>query len=188
MKMKKLIAAISMGALLAFSLVAFTGCGANDEQVIRDAITEELESYKTLDDEIVNELITDMDADELSDYGIDGAEFIKSYLSGFDYTIDSVTVDGDTAEAVITMTCKSYSGFESALEEAATSIMSDQEKLMSMSEDEINALIGSTIMDALDNVETAQTDPITIEYTKSGNVWEPAASTSNDVATALMTN
>ncbi|WP_165054812.1 MULTISPECIES: hypothetical protein [unclassified Adlercreutzia] len=187
MKMKKLIAAILLGALLTFSLVAFTGCGSNDEQVIRDAITDELNSYKTLDDEVVNTLIADMDADELSDYGIDGAEFIKSYLAGFDYTIDSVTVDGDTAEAVITMTCKSYSGFEQALEEAATGIMED-ESLMDMSEEEVNDLIGSTIMDALDNVELAQTEPITIAYTKNGNVWEPAASTSNDVATALMTN
>ncbi|WP_165171752.1 hypothetical protein [Adlercreutzia sp. ZJ242] len=187
MKMKKLTAVISLGALLAFSLVALTGCGANDEQVIREAIADELDSYKTLDDEVVNTLIADMDADELSDYGIDGAEFIKSYLSGFDYTIDSVTVDGDTAEAVITMTCKSYSGYEKALEEAATSIMED-ESILKMSEEEVNALIGSTIMDALDSVEVAQTEPVTIEYTKSGNVWEPAASTSNDVATALMTN
>lgn len=188
MRIKRALTVFGLTALMAFSLTAFAGCGgADDEQVIRDAITEELDSYKTLDDSVVDELIADMDADSLSEYGIDGAEFIKTYLDGFDYTIDSVTVDGDKAEAVITMTCKSYSGYEAALEEAATTIM-QQEGLASMTADEVNALIGTTIMDALEKVELAQTQPFTVEYTKSGNVWEPAASSSNDVATALMTN
>ena len=40
----------------------------------------------------------------------------------------------------------------------------------------------------IDGVELAATKPITITYTKVDGTWEPASSTSGDIAAALMTN
>lgn len=188
MKSKKLIATIALTGLLAFSFVTLAGCGGkSDEDVIREAITDELDAYKNLDESVVDELIADMDVDQLAMFGIDGVEFMRSYLNGFDYTVESVTVDGDTAQAVITLTCKSFSGYEQALESASESFGSGA-AVEDMTVEEMYTMVGQLIMEALDSVEVAQTKPITIEYVKADNVWEPSATASNDVATAMMTN
>ena len=48
--------------------------------------------------------------------------------------------------------------------------------------------IGEIVIGSLDGVELAATQPITITYTKVDGTWEPASSTSGDIAAALMTN
>ena len=187
MKAKKLFLPIVLSFAMAVCAVAFAGCaGQSDEEVIREALVQELDSYKNLDDAVVDEMTQSMDLEELSSYGIDGKAFMQSYFNGFDCTIDSVTVDGDKASAVITLTCKSLSAFQSSLEDALSNL--DVEKLATMSEDELNQYTSDLIMNALDSVEVAQTEPITIEYTKDGNTWTPSASASDDIAAAMLSN
>lgn len=189
MRLKRSLAVFGMSALMVFSLGMLAGCGGqSDEEVIRESLTQELESIKNLDDAFVDEMIADMDVDELAAYGIDGAEFMKAYLDGFDYTVDGITVDGDTAEATITMTCKSFDGYQNALTEAATAIQDDPSAIQDMTESELNLYLGELIMNTLSQVEVAQTDPVTIEYTKSNNTWEPAAAAAQDITYALMSN
>ncbi|MFR1167807.1 MAG: hypothetical protein ACLSDQ_09590 [Adlercreutzia equolifaciens] len=79
-------------------------------------------------------------------YGIDGVEFMKSYLSGFDYTIDSINVDGDSATAQITLTCKSYTGYLQALQTAVDEVTADPDALAALSNDEINQKIGEIVI------------------------------------------
>lgn len=191
MKIKRLIAVGALAVAMAFSACLVAGCsGQSDEEVIRTAITEELDGIKNLDEETVSMLSEGMDVSQLAEFGIDGTEFMTTYLEGFDYSIDGITVDGDTAEAVVTLTCKSYSGFEQALTDAATDLMSNMsfEDMANMSEEELNTLIGQTTMETLKNVEVAPCEPITIEYTKANNTWTPSDSASNDVAVAMMSN
>lgn len=191
MKIKRLIAVGALALAMAFSACLVAGCsGQSDEEVIRTAITEELDGIKNLDEETVSMLSEGMDVSQLAEFGIDGTEFMTTYLEGFDYSIDGITVDGDTAEAVVTLTCKSYSGFEQALTDAATDLMSNMsfEDMANMSEEELNTLIGQTTMETLKNVEVAPCEPITIEYTKANNTWTPSDSASNDVAVAMMSN
>ena len=106
---------VTLAALLALSIgmVGLAGCssGTSDEDAIRASLSSELDSIKNIDDAFVNEFSESIDMSQLSVYGIDGVEFMKSYLSGFDYTIDSINVDGDSATAQITLTCKSYTGY-----------------------------------------------------------------------------
>lgn len=83
---------------------------------------------------------------QLSVYGIDGVEFMKSYLSGFDYTIDSINVDGDSATAQITLTCKSYTGYLQALQTAVDEVTADPDALAALSNDEINQKIGEIVI------------------------------------------
>lgn len=180
-----LVIAAMMGALT--SLTACSG-QKSDDQVIRESLTAELDSIKNLDDSFVNELSESIDMSQLSVYGIDGVEFMKAYLNGFDYAIDSVTVDGDTAQAQITLTCKSYTGYQQALQDAVSLKIANPDELAGKSNDDINQEIGEIVIGSLDGVELAATQPITITYTRDGDEWKPASSTSGDIAAALITN
>lgn len=186
--MKRIIAAFAASAVLAFSMVAFVGCGGeSDEDVIRGALTEELESIKTLDEAFLEEMTFGMDASSFAAYGIDINEFMSTYLSGFDYSIDSITFEGETAKAVVTLTCKSFSAYEAALE-ANTYEAIETNDIASMNEEQINLMVGTIMMDSLGDVQPAATDPITIEYEKLDNVWTPTAASEQAITTALLTN
>ena len=183
---------VTLATLLALSIgmVGLASCssGTSDEDAIRASLSSELDSIKNIDDAFVNEFSESIDMSQLSVYGIDGVEFMKSYLSGFDYTIDSINVDGDSATAQITLTCKSYTGYLQALAKAVGAGTADPDALAALSNDEINQKIGEIVIGSLDGVELAATQPITITYTKVDGTWEPASSTSGDIAAALMTN
>ena len=67
-------------------------------------------------------------------------------------------------------------------------VTADPDALAALSNDEINQKIGEIVIGSLDGVELAATQPIAITYTKVDGTWEPASSTSGDIAAALMTN
>lgn len=182
---------IVLGTILVLGMGSLVGCGSaqqSDEDLVRNSLSAELDSIKNLDEKFVNEISEAIDMSRLSLYGIDGMEFMRSYLSGFDYAIDSVTVDGDTAQAQLTLTCKSYTGYQKALQAAVDNITANPEELAGMSNDDINKKIGEIVIQSLDGVELKPTEPITINYTKNEGTWEAASSTSGDIAAALMTN
>lgn len=187
MKMKKFVAGVAAAAMLTLSMGAFVGCGQSDEEVIREALTEELESIKNQDASYMAELSAEMGDAELASYGIDAADFMSKYLSGFDYSIDSVTVNGDTAEAVVTLTCKSFSDYEAAIEAETMNAIQTQD-IYSMSDQDINLLVGQIMMTALDKVDAVPTTPITIEYFKNGNTWEPTEASSDAITSAMLSN
>lgn len=185
---KKIVAVVVSCALCALSAVAFAGCGGmSDEDAIRQAISKEFDAVKNLDANFMEEFGSGIDAESLEVYGIDTAELVMGYLEGFDYEIQSVTVDGETADAVVVLTCKSYTGFETELMKAAFGLIDDPSILLK-SEEELNAMMGPMIMEALANVELAQTDPITLTYKKSGKDWQPDASVSGAISDAMTTN
>ena len=72
---------------------------------------------------------------------------MKAYFGGFDYRIDDVTVEGDTAKATITLTCKSYQDYVDAITEAALN-----------SEDE--TAFGENIMEAVNAIQAREADPL----------------------------
>lgn len=183
------LVAVSLAFGLACSLSACGG-GQSDEDVINASLTAELDSIKNLDDSFINDFSDSINMSQLSVYGIDGVEFMKSYLDGFDYSIDSITVDGDTAQAQITLTCKSYTGYTQALQQAVDEITANPESIAdaTASESDIEAMVGNIVIDSLNGVGLATTEPIVITYTKVDDGWEPASSTSGDIAAALMTN
>ena len=189
---QKILAGAAALLLALAVMVALPGCGGgqSDEDVIRASLSQELDSIKNIDDSFVNEFSESINMSQLSVYGIDGVEFMKAYLDGFDYTIDSIEVNGDTAQAQITLTCKSYTAYAQALQDAVNEITSDPEKIASVngSDSEINDMVGGIVIDSLNGVDLATTEPIIINYTKVDNTWEPASSTSGDIAAALMTN
>ena len=186
MNLKKKLMLAATAALLAFGAVALTACGGeSDEEAIEKALVADLDQVKSIDDAFLDEAISSDDLSYLADYGIDGKEFVKSYLEGFDYSIDGIEVDGDTALATVTLTCKSMDDYSEALSQAVEEMTSDVSRFADMSEDEVNQEIGSVIMSALSGLQAKPLDPITIEYEKANGQWAPTKDAEDVVASAM---
>lgn len=187
MRKLKRIAAVVLAGALACSLLALAGCGEDSEEVIRAGVTEELDGLKALDDATLDELMTGADASALTEfatYGIDAREFVKAYLDGFDYSIEGIEVDEDCAYVDVTFTCKSFTDIMDALEDSVTAFVADP-SVYDLTEDELNAKVGELLMGATTQTQVRTTEPFTLEYQKTDNVWEPAANMESTITAAL---
>ena len=189
MKTMKKLAVLAITVMAAVSMLALAGCGNNPEQVIKDGITQELETVKNLDEATLDEIAGDT-LDDYAEYGIDVKEFLRSYFDGFDYTIDQITVNGDTAEATVTFQIKSYTqfmeDFEANMNAYVEELQSDPSALMGMSQEDLYAQIGPVMMDTINNIPVVETEPIVIECTKTGNTWEVDDSAEQAIQEAMM--
>lgn len=168
--MKRAIAIIAAG-ILAAGVLCMTGCGQNSEQLIRDSLTQQLDSYKNADDAALSELATVAENEGLDEIGIDSQEFAAAVLDGFDYSIDNVTVDGNSATASVTIISKSYTDFETRINQILTDLPND-ESLQDMAEEEVTQMLGEKVMEVFDQTEVI-TEQADIEYKLENNVWEP---------------
>lgn len=185
--MKAVFAASLAVVLLAAGAVSLIGCGPSSEEIVRQGVTDELERLKTHDSELLAELAADSGADQLSVYGIDAQEFIAAYLDGFDYRIDEVTVDGDTATATVVLTCKKFDSFTSALSEASMALAKDEETA-ALSEDDINQKIGQTVLEVLASLEPSESTPVELSFALQDKVWMPTPGTEKALSAALFGN
>ena len=170
----------ALATLIACAMAACLGLvacssGPTDEEVIKEGIASELDPIKNLDDATLDEILSEADSEfaMLESMGIDGKALVKSYL---DYTIDSVEVDGDSAKATLTATCKSFTDASAKAEELAEAWgeqMTD-EQLASMTQDDITAKIGEITMQAIDETQTIDM-PLVLTFTKNDNEWTPDA-------------
>lgn len=187
MKIKNALVACAATVVMAFGAVALTGCGPSDEEVIREGVTAQLEAIKTLDPALLDELSKGAGTAEMAAYGIEPKEFVTSYLAGFDYRVDEITVDGDKAQANVVLTCKSLKEFEKAFTEA-TQALASYEAVANMTEAEITSKIGQTIMDTLGALQPVETAPIAIGYELKDDTWAPDSSAEKAVSDALFGN
>ena len=126
------------------------------------------------------------DAD-LSEYGIDSAEFVNSLFDGFDYKIDSVDVDEDnnTAVAHVTITSKSMTEVMNAVQAAAGDLLKD-ESVYSLSEDELYKKVGEAMMEAINGVKARDVDVDLKLSCDDDGEWSEDDSVSSDVFNAIM--
>lgn len=158
-----------------------------DEEAIKSSIEKRLDGYKSSDSTETSNFAARMDIGSLAQYGVSMDSFMQAYLDGFDYTIEEVKVDDDVAQATVVMRCKSFSGYEGALEEAVEQMKSDR-SIATMSTDELDEAFGAVILDSLEGVEVRETEPMVITFHKTDNVWVPTSDASDDIAAALMSN
>lgn len=168
--MKKIISIMTAVALVAGAL-CLVGCGQNNEQLIREKLTEELDTFKNQDDSALSSIATAMENEGLDEMGIDSQEFAAAVLNGFDYTIDDVQVNGDTANATVTIVSKSSSDFTQRITEVAQTLVDDPAIAELTSEEKMSKL-GEAVMQAFDETEVV-TETATIEYKLNNNTWEP---------------
>lgn len=189
MSIRKTLTCVAAALALAFSAVAFVGCGEEsvDEAMIREALTTELDSIKNLDDDFMAELTAGSDEEASAIYGIAFEDFMTAYLLGFDYDIEDVSVgeDGASAVATVELTCKSLADMQAALTANIQEAL-ESEEAASMSEEELNGLLAQAVVDALWAVEPTAIGPITLEYSKVNNVWTPASGSEQAIVSALL--
>jgi hypothetical protein len=89
------IATLVITALVGFAMIcALAGC-SNDETVIRNGLTEEFNQFK--------------DAALVERSGMSGGmptEVLSAWLDGYAFEIGEITIDGNSATAEISITCK----------------------------------------------------------------------------------
>lgn len=177
---RALVAAVALGCAALLGACS----GVDPEELIRADLTANLDLIKNADEETMDNLMQEIDASELEAYGIDGTEFATTLLKGFDYSIDSVTVDDDTATADLTITCKSATALYGELESLTTDLLSDPE-VYTMTEEEIYAKVGELVMQALDETEVRATT-VQVSYSKTSEGWEMDDASSDAFAQAFL--
>lgn len=168
-----------VAALVVACGLALGGCsGTSAEDAIRQDLTSTLDEAKNLDDETIQELMDSLDTAQLETYGIDGTELVRSLLDGFDYTINSITVDGDTAAASVSITCKSATDLYNELGSVIDELSSDADFMTLLTdEDALNARIGELVMEAMNSLEPSTKD-LELTYTQTNGEWTMDSSSS----------
>ena len=116
--------------------------------------------------------------------GLTGADFVNWMLASDSYSIDNVSVssDGMTATAQVTMQVRDYNEFNAVyyqkIGEAASSLAA------SADEDEIYRQVGSAISDAM-NATPMTSTTISASLTKSGSTWTVDQATQSAIDNAI---
>lgn len=188
--MKKQVRAISILLLMLLTIITIVGCSSKekDEELIRTALTEELDSIKNQDEDFMKELEQSADIKELGEMGIDANEFMSEYLKGFDYSIEDVTVEDKTAVANVVLKCRSFQEYQTRLEEATNNMIADAEALAEMTEEELQAKIGEILITTISEVEVKETETISVDYELVGDTWTATEESEEKIANALLAN
>lgn len=170
--MKKSVVAL-LALLVAGCCMLLAGCAEeNSEEAVRKVVTEELDQVKNIDEAAIEELAGDSsEFQELETYGITATDAYNAVFSDFDYQIESVEVDGDTATVGVKFTTKDFTKFQSALTEAAQKASTDG-SLTGLSTQQLNEKIGQLVMDVIKDLPTTETDVVELECTKTNGKWE----------------
>lgn len=166
------ILAASIVALCALVLACtLTGCGGpSDEELISNALNDELGTMIDPNEEAIDELIEEaggVSGEELDKLGINGGEMVKNWLDGFGYEIGEIKVDGDTATAQVGITCKQL---YVVMMDWQSTFTQDVQKKGLTSQDAVLSYAGQTFMEDLANAEPVSTD-VTISLEKDGDKW-----------------
>lgn len=187
MKKTKLFATLCVAAALACgAMLAACSSGLTPEEAIANDIATQFDPIKNLDEEALTELAQGVDASGgLADYGIDSTEYIKAMISGFDYSVSAVNVaeDGQSATAVVDITCKSFNAANERATEISEEIASSGE-LAELSMDELNKKIGEVLMQAMNETEVSTTE-CSFGYTLVDGTWTMSDSAEAEIYNAF---
>lgn len=169
MKLRKAILLLCSFVLAAGAVVCLSSCGPNNEQIIRQTLTQEFDAYKNVDDSVLTEISTKAANQGLDRMGIDTEEFASAVLDGFDYHIDDITVEGKTAQATITFAGKSSKAFTESINNLMAELTTD-ESFSGMTTDQRREYLIDRLMEAFKDVPVSD-ETVTINYELDGNVW-----------------
>ena len=166
-----------IGVMTAFSLAA---CAVeSDAEIIREGLSEELESIKNIDQEVLDGIEDSLGMD-IEEYGITIEELCSAWLDGFDYSIDSVITVNDTGTATVTISCR-------PLFEAMNTWYEDtlyNSDIYSMSTEELYAYVGTSLIEAIKSTEVVTT-VVELPYELVGDTWYEADGFSEAIYVAL---
>ncbi len=173
----------SLALVTALALTGCSGTGTDPEEEVRAAIAAEFDAFKNLEGDVIDELAEEMGKAGLDDYGIEADEYIVSMFEGFDYSIDDIAVEGDTATATITVMSKSLDTIanpdpDAMYEAIADAIMSGE--VDPNDNDAVIAWSGAYVMGLLDAVEPTE-KTIELTYTNGDDGWQMEDSSESEI-------
>ena len=131
----------------------------------------------------MEEISSAMEVESLEPLGLEGDEIMRSLLDGFDYSVESVSVDesGESATAEVSVTCKSATDLAEGIEDAVASIFQEPDYLTLLGDEEaLGARMGELMMGALDGLAPSEKS-IELDYAKGEDGWEMDASSSSEI-------
>lgn len=179
---------IAVALCLILTAGMLVGCGekVDDEELIRQALMEELDGIKSMEDSALEEMGAEEITAQLEPLGIDGKDFLKTYLEGFDCTIKEIEVEGDYATATATLKCKSFNEIITELQNASEEMLANPEELAELSEDELTLMLGEKLMDITEKAEIKETAPFEINYELKDDVWTSTLESEQNISEAMM--
>ncbi len=182
--MRKHLAPAALAATLLALVIALAGCssGPSDADIIRQGVSEELESIKSGDDDLIAQ-VEEGAGEDLEMLGLDTKEFMAAYLKGFDYKVGDVNVDGDSATVHVSITCRSMDGIEEDFKSAFAEALANVEDPSDT--DSLYKIAGQAFLDSVNNAElkTVECD-IPCEKDSDGN-WSYADGVSEQIGMAI---
>lgn len=172
--------------------IGITGC-TDEKQAVEDTVTTELDMLKNPDQDAIDEWLDSDEAtkEELDTYGIDALEFMQHTFGRFDYEIDDVTVDGDTATVDLTVSNADVTtAMENASEQLMASVYTDEEVYdMAINNDQKGLMqkLFSLYYDEVDSVDMIEDQDVTLELEKNDDGdWEITDDSASDLMVALV--
>ena len=101
---RKALALACAAAIAALSVLGLVGCGPSAEELIKQALTADLDAVKNVDEDTVKAALGDETLSEMESYGIDPYEFYTNCVKNFSYDNLSVKVEGDSATVTLDAT------------------------------------------------------------------------------------
>ena len=170
--MKRALAAIVACTLCAAAFVTLPSCGPDNEELIREAVTQKYDAYKNADDSVLSQLVSSLENNGLTELGIDETEFATAVVDGFDYAIDSISVNGDSAVVTVTFAGKSYMDLLSSISDTTEALASDPE-FAELSQEDRRAAAGKMVMDTFTELEV-RNETVNLDYQLTDNAWQEA--------------
>lgn len=177
-----LIVALVLTCLLAF------GCAPSDEERIQQTMSSEFDTFQaaaTRGDNEASSVLGDDAKQALEQAGIDPASYVSALFDGFEYRIDSIEVDKDSATAHVVITCKSVN-------DVINSLQSDlQDSLNSgsgtnLTSEQISQNIAEQTLSYLQEAQPREKEPVDISLHKQDKLWVVDAQTRSKIEQALM--
>jgi len=173
-----LLVTLAMSVGLCFGLAACGGGGQSDEQMIRAELDEAFAVLKNPTEDSVKAMLGDNTAalDELEQYGVDPVDMLKHFFGHFDYTIDSVKVDGDKGVATVTIT---NADIQSVMNDVMSNLQNDEEFMSAataayMANDNkgLYKLIFDKLFKAVDETDKLVTTTTDFQLEKKDGAWD----------------
>lgn len=179
-----------VSCVLALGLaVGLNGCGKNDEELIRASVSEVMDVFKNPTKENLQKFVNEdeMDLSTLEEYDIDIYEFLGHSFKHFDYKINEVTVDGDTASADLTLT---NADLGSVVEDATAEITEHIDEYADVingdnGRNEFMKIFFNKIYEKLDASEETVSTDATLRLNKVDGEWEVDDSSIDTVVSAM---
>lgn len=183
---RKLVAIFATFALAIVPAFGLAGC-VNEQEVVKQAVTTQLDSLKNADEDQIKQVVGDDTFNEMKSYGIDPVEFYQACYKKFSYKDTDVKVDGDKATVKLNVT-------NVDIEKVMTDWMNDVMTYMysaeglqdaqNLSEDQITQKVMGKLVDALgDDSAPTKTADVEIDLVKKDGQWQ--AADESQIASAL---